>query len=418
MNKKIFNNSFEGLLSKNYNESLAESIAKYLSSNIKELFIMSESERLKTIMEILMKAERRFHVDNNPQDKCNGYRPRKLNTSMGQIELEVPRDRDGDFYPSVLPEKYKRFDSSYTNLLKAGLNNFYSQTGMKNFLSSLDLPYSQEELKELSEKLYEEFQIWQQRELPQDVAALFIDGFHTQLYDEENRKMVKAVVYITIGIDFEGKKDLYSVNFITGHENKDSWLLIFNELINRGLKRPLVVVSDDFRGITDAVSVAYPGAYHQLCWTHFRRNIRRNMNKQDAKEFSSEMDKIKLERDFETGKDEFLKMLEKYKKKYPDYINNLEKKHEHILCFLRFEPKLRKYFYTTNIVESFNNILSIIERNSGSFFRSKKMLELNCYIKRNQLKNKNWSKPVPHIKANIYYLIQMFGLKYGENPKI
>jgi transposase-like protein len=77
-----------------------------------------------------------------------------------------------------LPEKYKRFDSSYTNLLKAGLNNFYSQTGMKNFLSSLDLPYSQEELKELSEKLYEEFQIWQQRELPQDVAALFIDGLY------------------------------------------------------------------------------------------------------------------------------------------------------------------------------------------------------------------------------------------------
>ena len=91
MNKEIFNNSFDELLSMNHNESLAETIAKDVSSNIKELFIMSESERLKTIMELLMKAERRLHVEHNPQDKCNGYRERKLNTSHGQIELEVPK---------------------------------------------------------------------------------------------------------------------------------------------------------------------------------------------------------------------------------------------------------------------------------------------------------------------------------------
>ena len=67
-------------------------------------------------------------------------------------------------------------------------------------------------------------------------------------------------------------------------------------------------------------------------------------------------------------------------------------------------------------MESFNNILGLIERNSGGFFRSKKMLELNCYIKRNQLKNKKWSKPAPNIKANIYYLIQMFAVVYGDIP--
>ena len=112
-------------------EELSERISSEIVSQLPELLLSSEKERLKTIMEILMKAERNIHIANNPSDKGNGYRNRKVNSSLGQIELKVPRDRDGDFYPTVLPGKYQRFGESYSELLNAGLNNFYSRSSMK-----------------------------------------------------------------------------------------------------------------------------------------------------------------------------------------------------------------------------------------------------------------------------------------------
>ena len=409
-NNFIFNNTNK--------ETLAETLAKDLSGNIEQLLFMNETERIKTLMNILMKAERELHLQNYPNDKGNGFRTRKLNTSLGQIQLNVPGDRDGDFRPAILPPHYQRFDDSYLKLLHAGINNFYSNAGIKNYLNNLDLPYSQEQVKKLSDIVYEEFKLWQKRELPEDVAAIFIDGFHTELFDEKENKVVKAVVYLVIGIDFEGNKDLYSVEFITGSENKEAWLVVLNNLINRGLKRPLIVVSDDFTGIIDAVKTVFPNAFHQLCWTHFRRNIKRNMGKKDAKIMQEAMEKIKLENNFDAAKNAFIDVTNNFKKKYNPYINHIQSRVDHILCFMRLDHRLRKYFYTTNIVESFNNNLSTIEKNSGGFFRSKKMLELNCYIKRNQLKSKKWRNPAPLIKANIYYLIQLSGTLYNEPPKL
>jgi len=399
-------------------ETLTEMLSEILSEKLSQLLFASEPERIKTLLEILMKAERELHLENSENDKGNGYRQRKLNTSYGQIDLNIPRDRDGDFYPSVLPSKYQRFDQSYLDLLKAGLNNFYSQSTIKNYLNNLNLPYSQKELKKLSEKMYEEYKIWQQRELPKDVIALFIDGFHTELYDEEENKVMKAVVYTVIGIDFRGNKDLYSVEFLKGNENKEGWLMVLNNLIKRGLRRVLVVVSDDFKGLDEAVKTLYPKSFHQLCWTHFRRNIRKNMGKEDAKIFSEEMEKLKLLDNFESAIRKFTEIIERFKNKYPAYISYIENKKELFLCFFRFDKSVRKHFYTTNIVESFNNILSTIEKNNGGYFRSKKALELSCYAKRNQLKSKKWKKTVPNIVGNIYYLTQMFASKYGELPVV
>ena len=405
------------ILTNSEREIVAEEIAEYLSNNPEILFI-NNKEKFKLIMELLMRAERRLHLDNSPNDKGNGYTKRKLNTSMGQIELNVPRDRDGDFRPSVLPPKYQRFDESYLDLISAGINNFYSQSGIKSYLNNLNLPYSQSQLNKLSEDIYKEFKKWNERELPEDVIALFIDGFHTELYDEEENKVLNAIVYLIIGIDFKGIKDLYLIEFMTGSESKGGWLEVFNKLISRGLKRPLVIVSDDFPGIMDAITTVYPNSYHQLCWTHFRRNIRRNMNKKDSKEMSKEMEKLKLKNNFESAKKAFIEITDKYKEKYPAYISHIQERANNILCFFNFEESIRKHFYTTNIVESFNSCLSVIETNAGGFFKSKKMLEMNCFIKRNKLKEKKWSKPAPNISANIYYLRQMFAVKFGELPKI
>jgi len=403
-----------------YKEIISEIIANELSDSLFDLMKMTTKERVKTISEIIMKAERELHLLNgrySNSDKANGYYKRKLNSSVGEIELRIPRDRDGDFRSKLLPEKYKRIDDSYVNLISSCLNNFYSPNSIKRFLKDLNLSYSREEYEELSKLIYEEFMTFQNRQLPESCIGIFIDGIMTEMYDEEKKKVVKSVIYLVIGIDFEGKKDLYAVEFLKGNESKEGWLQIFNKLVSRGLKKPLIIVSDDFSGIIEAVKTIYPKSFHQLCWVHFIRNLKRNVSKNDFKVLKEKLYHLKFSNDFEYAKDKFIEIFSSYKSKYPYYVENVINKSEYYLCFLKLPENVGKNFYTTNISESFNSVIRRIELNAGGYFRSKKAFEINCFIKRNQLKRGKWSNAVPTIVGNLYELRQIYVQIFGEEPR-
>ncbi len=152
-----------------YKEIISEIIANELSDSIFDLMKMTTKERVKTISEIIMKAERSLHLlnDSENSNKANGYYKRKLNSSLGEMELNIPSDRKGELRLKLLPEKYQRFDDSYINLMSAYLNNFYSPNSIKRLLKDLNLSYPKEEYEELSRLIYEEFIAFQNRQLPE-----------------------------------------------------------------------------------------------------------------------------------------------------------------------------------------------------------------------------------------------------------
>ncbi len=133
-------------------------------------------------------------------------------------------------------------------------------------MKELGLPYSVSEMAKIRENLMERLNDFKRRELPQNVFALFIDGYHTDIKD--NLKVRKACVYTVLGIDLEGKKDVYGFYTFFGNENRADWLKVLNDLIERGLKKVVAVISDDFSGLTEAVKALYPLTEHQLCYIH------------------------------------------------------------------------------------------------------------------------------------------------------
>ena len=141
------------------------------------------------------------------------------------------------------------------------------------------------------------------------------------------------------------------------------------------------------------------------------------MGKKESKEFKAEIKNLKTENNFDEAVEKFNKIAERYKEKYYHYIEMIQSKSKHYLTFIRFEENVRYLFYTTNTVEAFNNAIGLIRKNSGGFFQSKKMLQVNCYLKRNELKNKEWKNGDYRIKGNLYQLRQMFASVYGELPK-
>ena len=284
---------------------------------------------------------------------------------FGNLNLNIPRDRLGQFRPLILPREWQRFDKDFQDILLNLILQSYSPSRIRSFLRSLNLPYSPEQREQLKEELYSYAKEIRTKELPSDCFSLIIDAYHTEIKDEEVKRLRKAVIYICIGIDMELKKDFFGYWIFFGSEKKGDWIKIFNELISRGLKRVLLIVSDDFPGLSEAIRTLFHQTDHQLCFVHMQRNVFRNMSKSDAEEFNVALAKIKLNGDYEESIKEFESLCSRYEKKYPAYIKMLKGNIEKYLCYKKYPEGLQKHIYTTNIVENINSRFEVLRVNAG-----------------------------------------------------
>jgi transposase-like protein len=368
---------------------------------------------LEDLLDEIMKGERTVFLERSLENKGNGYYPRELTTGSWKLDVNVPRDRRGDFRPYVLPDPYKRTDDSYVDLMMSLVINGYSESQLMTSLRQLGLPYSATELAKIRDRLMERLSDFKRRELPQDIFALFIDGYHTEIKD--NLKVRKSCVYTVLGIDLDGRKDVYGFYTFFGSENKADWLKVLNDLIERGLKKVVVTVSDDFPGLTEAVKALYPLTEHQLCYVHLQRNVRKHMGKEDAAAFIKELQNIKASEDADEGKIRFEKLCTQYQKKYPAFLRAVLTKTDNYLCFLRYPEEIRKHLYTTNAVESLNSRIEQIRMKLGGYFQSVGILEINLMLQVDRLKQGKWKNPIPMLRAKAYDILQLFNMKfYGE----
>lgn len=134
-------------------------------------------------------------------------------------------------------------------------------------LKSLGLPYSKDEIDFLYDELKQKLEDFKTRQLPEGIAFMFIDAYHTQVKD----KIKDATLYAILTIDLEGKKDIAGI-YSFERENKHTWMNILGDLVRRGLKYVMLIISDDFSGLKEVVKEVYPGADHQLCFIHLQRN--------------------------------------------------------------------------------------------------------------------------------------------------
>ncbi len=391
-------------------KAIESMLKKHFSENMKPNEKIAMHSLLEGLLDEFMKSERSIFLENSMNNKGNGYYPRALTTGSWRLNVNVPRDRKGDFRPHILPEPYKRVDDSYVDLLMSLVVNGYSESQLLLSLKELGLPYSVTELTKIKDQLIERLNDFKRKELPQDAFVVFIDGYHTEIKD--NLKIRKACVYTVLGIDLQGRKDVYGYYTFFGAENRADWLKVFNDLIERGLKRIVVIVSDDFPGLNDAIKALYPFTEHQLCYIHLQRNIRRNMGKEDASSFNKELENIKLSRDYEEGKGKFEALCSQYKNKYPTFIKALMPKIDNYICFLRYPEDIRKYIYTTNVVENLHSRIEQIRIKLGGYFQSVSILEINLMLQVDRLKQGKWKNPVPILRAKAYDLLQLFNMKF------
>lgn len=395
--------------------SVQDDLLQKLLVDLQQNQSISANSILQSALNMLMLAERKIHLEQQPLDKANGFYQRQLGTGVGALTLQVPRDRDGDFRPQALPQPHYRDLSQRQELLRTLLTQDYSPNQIQGVFEQLGMHYQPQETEQLKQEFSALFQQWRQRQLNSDWIGIFVDAYHADC--QIDGKVRKACVFVVIGIDFNCNKDLLGLYVYKGSETKGFWLETFNQLIERGLKKPLFVVSDDFAGLRDAVATLFPQALHQLCFIHMQRNVIKHMSKKDAAEFNAALTQLRLHSNQQSIEPAFLQICEQKQKKYPSFIAYLTQNFKHYFAANYLPIEARKFFYTTNSVESFNSIIEKIRHQKGEFFQSESVWLLSIFLRYRKLREKRWTLPIAQLKAHAYELRQLFAQIYGVTPK-
>lgn len=381
---------------------LLERIAKEMmkSGDVKTAFDVEEKLRrsfgkiIKSMLEAEMDQhlgnEKYKHDDNKQENYRNGYSKKKVKSNMGEIELDIPRDRKGEFEPVVVPKHSRDISRLETQIIELyGMGNTTRQ--ISDFVENLyGFGVSAEMVSNITDKIIPEMEEWKSRRLEEIYPFVYIDAIHFNV--KANGVIGKSAAYVVLGISKLGIKEVLGI-YIGESESSKFWLSVLNDIKNRGVKDILIISSDGLTGIQESIKVAYPKAEHQTCMVHFVRNTLKYVNHKDKAQFAQDLKAIYTASSEDIGKKIMLEVQNKWKERYPMVMNRWEDNWSVICPFYKFSQRIRKMIYTTNSIESLNSGYRRLNR-SRNVYPSIQALNKVLYLSTRRI-TKNWTSKVP-----------------------
>ncbi len=383
-------------------------LAQMLESDLADL---SVRELLSMLLSSVGLAERKAYLERILPDKPNGFYDRSLQLGTIPVEIRVPRTRSGDFRPASLPPLYQRGYSDETQaLLLSLLTSGRSLHAVKDALQKMGLSSSQQELESVATGLIEELDLRNSRPLDPDLLALFLDGKYVEFRDGD--RLRPACIYVVVGLRRDGKKQVLTCLPRAGRENLEDWKFVLRNLIERGLRRLLLLVQDDFSGLLPITQGLFPNTDIQLCAVHMQRNAKTHLSKADAGEFQQRWRAIQSSWNLEVANQQFEQLCDRFAKNYSTFIAELRKKRLHYLAFLNYPENIRRSLSTTNVVEAINGQLEIMRRNCGGYFHSEDTLKLKLGLAVSSLEQGRWKTISKNIASVLHQFNAMFQSRF------
>lgn len=319
---------------------------------LKDLMGGTIQSMLESELDIELGYEKHAKTEEPKTNYRNGHKPKTLQSSMGEIEIGVPQDRNSDFDPKIVP-KHK------TNIseIEQKIINMYARGQTTREISEqiediYGFETSAEMISKITEKILPQIDEWQNRRLSDVYPIVFIDAIMFSM--RKDKVVQKVAVYIVLGIDSNGMKDVLSLE-IGENESSKFWLSVLNNLKNRGVKDILTLCADGLSGIKEAIEVAFPETEYQRCIVHMVRNTLVHVSHKYKKEFAADLKTIYHAANEESGYQNMLEVTEKWEKIYPNSMKRWADNWDVICPIFKYSANVRKVLYTTNAIESLNS---------------------------------------------------------------
>ena len=315
-------------------------------------------DMFKDILQEVMKCELADELgyeksERTSNDECgkksknyrNGYSKKTVKTQMGELEIKVPRDRNGEYEPKII-SKYNRnadgMEEKILSLYACGMSQRDIAEQIKNLY---DVEISPELVSKISEKIMPDVTAWQNRPLEAVYPFVFMDAIHYKV--KENHQYITKAAYVVLGINLDGQ--------------------VLNELKTRGIKDVFLFCVDGLTGFRQAIEAAFPRAQIQRCIIHQIRSSTRFVSYKHIKELMVDLKKVYQAISEEEAMNNLILFKDKWGKTYPSCVKSWEENWDILSTFFAYPPEVRKIIYTTNIIEGLNRQFRQITKNKPSF---------------------------------------------------
>ena len=366
-------------------ETRLNKISKMLIEEYQPETVQDLQEALKDLlgdtMEQMLKAELDEHLDYEYGEKPlslntrNGSSKKTVKSSYGNIDLNIPRNREGSFEPQAL-KKYQKDISNIENqiisMYAKGMTTRDISTHIKEIYG---FGISESMVSKITNKILPTIEEWQNRPLEKVYPFVFLDAIHYHV--RENNIVVKKAVYIALGYNTEGYKEI--LGMVGENESSKYWLLVLNQLKERGLEDILIVSTDNLSGFSQAIESVYPKTEIQKCVIHQIRNSTKFVSYRDIKELMKDLKTVYKASTEELALSNLDIFEEKWGKKYPMCVNSWRNNWAELSTYFKYPEGIRKLIYTTNSIENFNRQLRKVTKNK-TIFPSDYALQKSLYL--------------------------------------
>ncbi len=362
-----------------------------IHETLKDLFGETIQAMLEAEMDHHLGYEKNDSENKKTENRRNGHGTKTLRTSHGEVDIEVPRDRECDFDPLIV-KKRERNISKIEEQIIALYAKGVSTREIQDYLHELyGIDVSPGLISNITDKIMPLIHEWQSRPLEEVYAFVFLDAIHYKVRD--NGQIKSKAAYMVIGIDLEGRKDVLGI-YIGESESAKFWLSVLSEMKNRGMADILIVSVDNLSGFSEAISAAFPKTEIQKCIVHQVRNSIRYVSYKDVKKVTVDLKKVYTAPSEEVALAELDLFAAEWGKKYPYIVESWRRNWAEIATFFAYPPEIRKIIYTTNLIESYHRQLRKVTKGKSIFPTDDALLKMLYLV--TQDVTRKWTMRVPN----------------------
>ena len=368
-------------------------------------------------VEKMLEGELDSHLGYSKHDKQpktttnarNGYSEKTVRTEHGEIEVRVPRDRQATFEPEILPKRSRMsegIENIVVSLYAKGMSNSDIEEQLRE-LYDFRLPAST--ISTITSRVTEDIFQWQNRPLEALYLIVWMDGIQFKV--RENNKVVNKTVYLAVGLNLEGRKEVLGL-WLGRNETSAFWLSVMTDMQARGVQDILITSTDNLTGFTQAIRSVFPQSTTQICVVHQIRQSCRYVVWKDKKEFTQDMKLIYTAPTREMAEAELKAFEEKWAGKYCYAVKSWKDNWDELSSFFDFPLEIRKIIYTTNLIENLNGKIRKYTKNKLSF-PTDDAVKKSVYLALMET-TKKWTQPI----HNWGLILNQFMAIFGERVKL
>jgi len=375
-----------------------------LSDIFQELFREGVQEMLKAEMDEHLGYEKHAPDSVTFSNSRNGKTSKTVRTKLGNIALEVPRDRDGTFNPQVVPKRSRIMSDIEDHVLSLYTHGMTTRDIESHIREIYGVEMSEATISHITDRIVEHIEQWKTRRLEKIYMVVWMDAIVFKV--RQDGKVIDKAVQIAVGLNQNGYKELLGM-WICQNESASFWMSVLTDLKSRGVEEILITSTDNLKGFTEAIKAVFPQAKTQICIVHQLRNSLKFVVWKDKKAVALELREIYSAPDAKSANNRLKAFEQKWKPKYPYIAKSWNANWDNLATFFEFPMEIRKIIYTTNVIESINRVIRKYTK-TKTMLPSDQAVEKVVYLALMQV-SKKWTMTQRNWPIMLLQFINIFG---------